>query len=108
MPTPGECMAELHEQLQANRKRTAGLDATYQFVLDGPHGGSWWIRANSGSGETGAGTIDSPTVTVFTTDETFVGMATGEIEGQDAFFTGKLRVEGDAPMAMYLKQIFGT
>jgi len=101
-------MAELNQQLQENRKRTAGLDATYQFVLDGPNGGSWWIRANSGSGETGTGQIENPTVTVFTTDETFVGMATGEIEGQDAFFTGKLRVEGDAPMAMYLKQIFGT
>jgi putative sterol carrier protein len=107
MPTPAECFSALDTELKGDRKRTASLDATYQFVLSGEHGGEWWIKAASGTGETGEGRIDNPTATVITTDETFVGLATGEIEGQDALFTGRLKVEGDAPMAMYLRQIFG-
>lgn len=100
-------MTELDGQLKSVRKRTSGLDVTYQFVLDGPNGGEWWIRASSGTGQTGSGRLEKADVTVFTSDEVFVALATGAMEGQEALFTGKLRVEGDAPMAMYLRQVFG-
>ena len=108
MKTPEQCIKDLDTALRTDRKRTAGLDATYQFVIAGANGGSWFVEARSGTGRAEAGTVTDPTVTVHTSEDVFVKLATGELGGQDAFFSGKLRVEGEQPMAMYLKQIFGT
>lgn len=64
------------------------------------------MTANAGKG--GASRCADPTVTITTTDETFLALATGQLTGTEAFATGRVQVSGDRPMAIYLPQIFDT
>jgi len=105
--TPSEYLEELDKQLKSEPARTEDLRAVFQFVLDGPSGGSWWIEADDGKGAVHAGTHESPTTTVRMDDDVFVKMTTGELDGTAAYMDGLLIVEGDQARVMSLPQVFG-
>jgi putative sterol carrier protein len=105
--TPSEYMENLDTELRSDPSRTEGLQAVFQFVLEGPSGGSWWIEANDGSGAVHVGSKEKPTSTVRMTDEIFVKMSTGELDGTEAYMDGLLTVEGDQGKVMFLPQVFG-
>jgi putative sterol carrier protein len=105
--TPSEYMHELDAQLRSDPSRTEGLEAVFQFVLEGDAGGSWWIEANDGNGAVHPGTRENPTSTIRMLDEIFVKMTTGELDGTEAYMDGLLTVEGDQGKVMFLPQVFG-
>jgi putative sterol carrier protein len=39
-------------------------------------------------------------------DENFVNLLTGKLNGQTAFLTGKLKIQGDMTLAMKLQSVF--
>lgn len=45
--------------------------------------------------------------TVIMTDGDFMDMVTGKLDGQIAFMTGKLQIQGDMALAMKLKLLLG-
>jgi putative sterol carrier protein len=104
---PSEYLSALDEQLKSDPSRTEGLTAVFQFELAGAAGGSWWIEAKDGTGAVHAGSTDTPNTTIRMTDDVFVQMSTGELDGQAAYMDGLLTVEGDQSKAMFLAQIFG-
>lgn len=108
MPTPQELFDQLGQRLASKPSLTTGLNATFQFDISGPQGGQWYVRANNGSAEVSEGTVPDPNMTAHMTDEVFVDVATGNISGQEAFFTGKIKVDGEATLGIYLGQFFGS
>ena len=41
------------------------------------------------------------------TDENFVGLVTGKLNGQLAFMTGKIKIKGDMGVALKLGKVLG-
>jgi putative sterol carrier protein len=104
---PREYLIELDRHLRSDPTRTEGLTAVYQFSLSGEHGGSWWIEACDGIGEVQEGIRDDVNATIRMTDEVFMQMSGGELDGAEAYMDGLFVVEGDQSKAMNLAQIFG-
>ena len=55
--------------------------------------------------EVRAGAAENANVTVRMTEEDFIDMVEGRLQGPAAFMTGKLKIEGDLSLAMKLGQV---
>lgn len=108
MPTPQQLLDCLAVRLNANPSLTAGLDAAFQFDISGPAGGQWYVKAIHGSVEVGRGLVGRPTMTARMTQAVLVDIATGTTTGQDAFRGGRIEVEGEATLEIYLGHFFST
>ncbi len=86
--------------------KTAGMDASFQFDITGDDGGKWYAKVSDGTVDIGEGDIDSPTIVLTATDADWLDLLNGKINGQTAFLTGKLKIQGDMTLAMKLETIF--
>ena len=91
---------------KVNKDKAAGMNAVYQFNIDGPEGGQWAVKIADGDASVIEGASDSPSITITMTDENFVSLITGKLNGQTAFLTGKLKIQGDMTLAMKLQSVF--
>jgi|ERR1035438_3711455 putative sterol carrier protein len=107
MNTPQEVFDDMASQLAAQPDRTEGLTATYQYVVEGEHGGKWTLMIDNGKSEIRTGTAGHPDVTITIDEADLLAMAQGEFNGTEAFMTGKLRVEGNPVLGMQLGRILG-
>jgi putative sterol carrier protein len=89
-----------------NKDKAAGMNATYQFNIEGAEGGKWAVNIANGEATVTEGQADSPNITLTMTDENFVNLVTGKLNGQTAFLTGKLKIQGDMTLAMKLGSVF--
>jgi putative sterol carrier protein len=91
------------ETRAAGSSKTAGLNASYLFDIDGA--GKWTVRVENGqvSVDEGEGEADA---TIAASEETFVKIVNREQNATSAFMTGKLKVRGDMGAAMKLQQLF--
>jgi putative sterol carrier protein len=81
-----------------------GVTATYQFNLD--PAGTWHVNVEDGTFSVHQGAAEKATTTFIMTGDNYVSMVNGDLNGQMAFMTGKMKIKGAIPMAMKLKQIF--
>ncbi|MCP4643207.1 MAG: SCP2 sterol-binding domain-containing protein [bacterium] len=86
--------------------KTAGMDATFQFDITGDGGGQWNVKIADGQVAIEQGTCDSPSITLTATDENWLKIVAGQLNGQTAFLTGKLKIKGDMSLAMKLQSVF--
>jgi putative sterol carrier protein len=82
------------------------VDAVYQFVLSGPQGGQYILTIRHGSCQVKEGTHDDPHVTLSMAGEDCVKVLNGELSGQAAAMSGRVRISGDIGLAMQLKDLF--
>ena len=83
-----------------------GVNAIFQFELAGDGGGTWHAVVDNGTMALHTGAHDSPTTTIRMKADDYVKMTNGDINGQMAYMTGKLKIAGSIPMAMKMKSIF--
>jgi putative sterol carrier protein len=102
--TPQEVFDGMRQSFQAEKAK--GLHARYQWDLNGPNGGQWWIDVNDGAYKMGKGKIDNPNVTFVATDKDWVAVSNGKLGGTWAYMTGRLKIRGDQGLARKLGQIF--
>ena len=86
--------------------KVQGMSATYQFNVTGDNGGEWTVAIADGAVTVAAGTTDSPSITLTIDDANFLDLVAGKLNGQTAFLTGKLKIQGDMTLAMKLQSIF--
>lgn len=86
--------------------RAQGLHIRYQFELSGPNGGEWWIEVNDGKSKMGRGRIAQPHVTFIASDEDWVALSNGKLNGTWAFMSGRLKVHGSQWLARKLDVMF--
>lgn len=84
----------------------AGVDAVFQFELSGDEAGTWHAAVKDGSVTVVAEAHPEPTTTIKMDGGNFVKMSNGDLSGQMAYMTGKMKIAGSIPMAMKMKNIF--
>lgn len=89
-----------------NAEAAAEVDAVFQFDIFGEQAGQWIVTVKDQQCQIAPGNHDDPQVTFSMEDTDFVDMMTGRMSGQEAFFSGKLRVSGDLILAQRLESFF--
>lgn len=102
MATAQEKMADAATKISANKEKAGEIGATYKFVLDGDGGGTWIINLKDAPGVTEGEGDAMCTIKMAASD--YVDMVDGKANGQQLFFTGKLKIEGDMGLAMKLQK----
>jgi putative sterol carrier protein len=88
-------------------ERAEGADGIVQWEVD--DGGSthvYHVIMDAGTCRTAAGPADTPTATLAFTLANFVRFMAGEMNGIQAFMTGKVRISGDVMYAQRSESFF--
>lgn len=103
MATAKEKMTEAHHKLTANAAKAKDIGAVYKFILEGEGGGTFVmdLKDNPSVTETEG---DAPCVITMSAGDC-VDMLEGRVTGQELFFGGKLRIDGDMGLAMKLEPL---
>ncbi|MEW6261659.1 MAG: SCP2 sterol-binding domain-containing protein [Thermodesulfobacteriota bacterium] len=83
-----------------------GVDAVFQWEVVGDGGGKWHIVVKDKKAELFQGKHASPGVAQLCSTDTFLGLVNYEINGMQAFMSGKLKVTGDLMLAQKIMEIF--
>lgn len=89
-----------------NASAAQGMDAVFQFEINGEGGGNWSVIIKDGTCEIKEGTHESPSVTLTMSGETWIGMVNKEVNGMQAFMSGQLKASGDIMLAQRIEQLF--
>lgn len=80
-----------------------------QIVSDGPEGTvTYHLQVGHGAARFGAGPADPEDVRFEQDWETAVAVATGELNAQQAFITGRIRLYGDQQKLLASQAVFGA
>lgn len=91
---------------KVNKDKIQDMNCVYQFNITGDGGGDWNIAIANGEAKVSEGVVDSPDITLTMSDENFVNLLQGKLNGQMAFMTGKLKIKGEMGLAMKLQSVF--
>jgi putative sterol carrier protein len=89
-----------------NSSAAQGLDAVFQFDITGEGGGEWHVTVKDGVCEVNEGTHQNASVTMTMSAETWVAMVNKEVNGMQAFMSGKLKISGDIMLAQRFPEMF--
>jgi len=89
-----------------NASAAQGVDAVFQFNITGDGGGNWNVTVRDGICQIQEGIHDTPTVTLTMSGETWLAMANKELNGMQAFMSGKLKASGDIMLAQRIAKLF--
>lgn len=89
-----------------NSEAAQGLDAVFQWEVLGDNGGVWHIKVADGACELFNERHPSPTVAQTCGTDLFLSMVNYEIEGMQAFMSGKLKMTGDMDVAQKIYDLF--
>ena len=87
-----------------NRIQGSTIEGVFKFVVTGDGSGTWLVDCTAGEVKEQDGDGD---VTITVAGEDLVGIVDGSLDPMNAFFMGKLQVEGDMGLAMKLQQLLG-
>lgn len=88
---------------QFNAEAAAGLDAVFQFDIDG---NGYHLTVENSECVAASGFHDDPSVTLLMDEHTFGDVVSGETNGMAAFMAGRLKTEGDMMLATRLSDLF--
>jgi putative sterol carrier protein len=103
MTTAKEKMDEASGKIAENKEQAKGIGAVYKFVLAGDGGGTWVMNLKDNPGVTEGEGDAQCTIKMEAKD--YVDMLEGRANGQQLFFAGKLKIEGDMGLAMKLQKL---
>jgi putative sterol carrier protein len=89
-----------------NAKAAKTLDAVFQFDISGENGGNWNVIIKDGTCQVNQGKHSGPTVTLTMSEETWLAMVNKQLNGMQAFMSGKLKVSGDIMLAQRIPDLF--
>lgn len=90
--------------LSADSKLGPKVGGSIQFVLTGGHGGdsTWVIDCKQSKVSRGPGKADC---TVTLSEENFLALASGKLQGMQAFMSGKMKIKGNMSLAQKLEPL---
>jgi putative sterol carrier protein len=83
-----------------------GLDAIYQFDLNGADGGQYQLQIRDGACQVSEGTHLDPHVTLAMSGEDCLRVLNGQVSGTMVAMSGRLRISGDMGLALQLASLF--
>ena len=102
--TAREFFEDLKVRTAEGSERTRGLTASYRFDVDGV--GSWRVDVDDGAVSVSESAAAADCV-IAVPEDLLLRIVRGEQSPMGAFLMGKIRVEGDAALAMRLKDLLG-
>jgi putative sterol carrier protein len=102
--TPKE-FVEVALPAKLTEDKLEGLDMTIQFSITGNNAGDWNLTIKDKKASIATGLIENPTISLKMKDDDFVKLVNGELSGQRAFMTGKLKFKGSMTAGMKLQQL---
>ncbi len=103
MTTAAEKLKQMGAKIAENKAQASAIGAVFKFALEGDGGGSFIVNLKDNPGVTeGDGSAEC---TIRMTAQDFVDLSEGKANGQQLFFTGKLKVEGDMSLALRLQPL---
>ena len=103
MTTAADKMKEAQGKIEEHKDAAKQIGAVYKFVLSGDGGGTWVMNLKDNPGVTEGDGDAQCTIKMAATD--YVDMLEGRANGQQLFFSGKLKIEGDMGLAMKLQKL---
>jgi putative sterol carrier protein len=82
------------------------IDAVYQFDLSGAQGGQYTVTVRQGACQVKEGTHEDPHVILSMAGEDCIKVLTGQLSGQMAAMSGRLKISGDLGLALQLRALF--
>jgi putative sterol carrier protein len=86
-------------------EKLKGIDVSLQFDITGEAGGKWVLLIKDRDAQVREGTVDDPRITLKMKDTDYVSLVNGDLSGQKAFMSGKLRFKGDMNTGMKLQRL---
>jgi putative sterol carrier protein len=95
---------ELRSRIDTSK--AAGMSAIYQFVMSDQPEGEVYARIAGGQIDVNEGTSPESDIVLTATAADWDSILNGDLSGQMAFLTGKLKIRGDMALAMKLQSVF--
>ena len=89
-----------------NAAENKGLEAIYQFVISGDENFTAHLNIGGDKCTYHDGPADEPAVIIKTPADVWLAISKGELDGQQAFMSGRYQVEGDLSLLMKLRSLF--
>lgn len=87
--------------------RAKGQQAEFQYIVETPDGPiEYFVRVRDGLCESGRGTVSNPQLTSTLGLPTFLRLATGRLNGMQAFLRGKVKLSGNTLFAAKFEHWF--
>lgn len=98
-------IAEVFKKLESRftPSAAAGVDVVFQFTVDTDH---YHLIIKNSQCVLAKGEHPDPSVTLIVDNETFDELVAGELNGMQAYMSGRLRAEGDLMLATRLSEYF--
>jgi putative sterol carrier protein len=80
--------------------------AVVQYHLAGDGGGDWVVTISDGTCTVEQGSAADPRLTITAAANDYVDMAIGKLDPMAAFAAGKVKVQGDIPLALRMMGFF--
>lgn len=104
---PRTCRELLEMMPKGFRPEAAqGVTAVYQFEMSGLETFVAHLKIQDGTCTLVDGPAEDPGVVVKSPSDVWLAISTGEMDGQEAFMSGRYQVEGDLMLLMRLKSLF--
>jgi multimeric flavodoxin WrbA/putative sterol carrier protein len=89
-----------------NKDESKSLEAIYQFEINGDENFTAHLNISRGNCSYHDGPADDPGVIIKTPADVWLAISRGELDGQQAFMSGRYQVEGDLNLFMRLRSLF--
>lgn len=103
--SPKEFMETVLPDKLTDTEKLKGLDFDLQFNITGDDGGEWVLSIHDLKAEIREGTVENPKITLKMKAADYVKLVNGELSGQKAFMSGKLKFKGDMNTGIKLQRL---
>ncbi len=103
--SPKEFIEKVLPERLSDPEKLKGLDVTLQFDITGEAGGKWVLSIKDRDAQIREGSVEDPRITLKMKDTDYVSLVNGDLSGQKAFMSGKLRFKGDMNTGMKLQRL---
>jgi putative sterol carrier protein len=86
-----------------NREKAKGVDAIVNISILGDNGGEWSVTIKNQTLKVENRSDKTPTLSLRISESDYLDVINGKLSGERAFFTGKLKLEGNITQALKLK-----
>jgi putative sterol carrier protein len=100
-----EIFREIDSAINADPSFTKGVKAIYQFNLDGDESGTYQLVLKDENSYAAEGDAETPDCTLNMKADDFKKMVNGELNGTQAFMSGRLKIKGNMGLALKLQDI---
>ena len=88
--------------------KARGWKAVLQYFIEGPGGGDHYLVIKDQTCTHYQGVADEPTLTITANVEDWRAIGEGRLDGQEAYFSGKMRVSGNMNDLFRMQAVFAT